>query len=39
MDRISLTPEKEKLNALRQVLPKAFNVLQMKDAGIVFKTI
>ena len=39
MDGISLTPEKEKLNALRQVLPEAFSVLQMKDAVIDFKTI
>lgn len=39
MDRISLTPEKEKLNVLRQVLPEAFSVLQMKDAVIEFITI
>lgn len=39
MDGISLTPEKEKLNALRQVLPEAFSALQMKDAVIEFKTI
>ena len=39
MNGISLTPEKEKLNKLRQALPEAFTVLQMKDAGIEFKTI
>lgn len=36
---ISLTQEKEKLNALRQVLLEAFSVLQMNDAIIEFKTI
>ncbi|GEM_PF-2173069 len=39
MDGISLTPEKEKPNALRQVFPQAFSVLQMIDTGIEFKTI
>lgn len=39
MHGISLTQEKEKLNALRQVLLEAFIVLQMKDVIIEFKTI
>lgn len=39
MHVISLTQEKEKLNALQQVLPEAFSVLQIKDAIIEFKTI
>lgn len=57
MDGTSLTPDQEKINAPRQILPEAFRggkidrekkgndqlktntVLQMKDAGIEFKTI
>jgi hypothetical protein len=39
MNKTSLTREKEKLNALRQILPEVFSVLQMKDLGIEFKTI
>lgn len=39
MDEINLTPDRNKLKPLYQILPKAFYVLQMKDAVIEFKTI